>query len=71
MIAEDDAANRAVDQAGRAAPTAGTDSAGIAAGPVGGGTVRANEGERREIAAPGGERRTVRVIAPNIAPAIQ
>ncbi len=71
VIAEDDAANRAVDQAGRAAPTAGTDSAGIAAGPVGGGTVRANEGERREIAAPGGERRTVRVIAPNIAPAIQ
>jgi hypothetical protein len=71
VTAEDNADARAIEQAGRTAPTAGTDSAGIAAGTVSGATVGPNQGERREITTPSGEKRTVRIVAPALSPAIQ
>ena len=67
----DAATQQALEAQGRSAPTAGTETTGIAAGQVGAGFVAAGQGERREIVSPGGERRTVRVVAPNLAPAIQ
>lgn len=70
-VAAEEAARRAIEEAGRNAPTAGTDSAGIGPSNLGTGTVSANQGERRELTNSTGERRTVRVIAPNLAPAIQ
>lgn len=69
--AADAATQQALDAQGRAAPTASTETTGIAAGQVGAGFVGANQGERREMVTSGGERRTVRVVAPNLAPAIQ
>jgi hypothetical protein len=71
VTAEDNADARAIEQAGRNAPTAGTDSAGIAAGAINGATVGAGQGERREITTATGERRTVRIVAPTLSPIIQ
>lgn len=66
--ANDAAQQQAVDAQGRAAPTAGTETAGINTGAVGAAVVGANQGERREVTTPAGERRTVRVVAPHLAP---
>ncbi|MCX7326015.1 MAG: DUF2865 domain-containing protein [Hyphomicrobiales bacterium] len=70
-VAAEEAARRAIDEAGRNAPTAGTASAGIGPSNLGTGTVAANQGERRELTSPSGEKRMVRIVAPNLAPAIQ
>lgn len=69
--AADAAAVRALEAAGRSAPTAGTESSGIGPSNLGTGTVSANQGEVREMTTPAGERRTVRIVAPAITPAIQ
>jgi hypothetical protein len=68
--AADAAVQQALDQAGRTAPTAGTDSAGIGPQQLGSRTVGADQGERREVTSAGGERRTVRIVAPNITPGL-
>ncbi len=69
--AADAAAQQALEAQGRAAPTASTETTGIASGQVGANVVGANQGERREVVNAAGERRTVRVVAPNLAPALQ
>ncbi len=69
--AADNADARAVEQAGRSAPTAGTESAGIGGNGAGASTVNASQGELREITTPSGERRTVRVVAPALSPVTQ
>ncbi len=68
---EDAAAQRALDEQARQAPTASTESSGIASGGGGGRTVGAGQGERREVVTPGGERRSVRVVAPGLSPQVQ
>lgn len=70
-VASEEAARRAIDEAGRNAPTAGTASAGIGPSNLGTGTVTANQGERRELTSSSGEKRTVRIVAPNLSPLIQ
>jgi hypothetical protein len=69
--AQDAAEQRAIDQQGRQAPTAGTESSGIAGGAAEGRTLGAGQGERREITTPDGERRTVRVVAPGLAQTVR
>jgi hypothetical protein len=71
IVAADAAAARALEAAGRSAPTAGTDSSGIGPSNLGSGLVSANQGERREIVSSSGEKRTVRIVAPALTPAIQ
>jgi hypothetical protein len=61
---------RALDTQNRATPTAGSETSGIGGDTVGAGTLAAGQGDRREVVR-NGETRTVRVVAPNLAPAIQ
>lgn len=68
-LANDAAVQQAVDAQGRAAPTASTETAGINTSAGTGGVVSANQGERREVTTATGERRTIRIVAPNLAPA--
>ncbi len=70
-VAAEAAAARALDAAGRNAPTASTESAGIGPSNLGTGLVNANQGERREVTNSLGEKRTVRIVAPQITPGIQ
>ncbi|MGL4441610.1 MAG: DUF2865 domain-containing protein [Bosea sp. (in: a-proteobacteria)] len=70
-VAADAAAARALEASGRAAPTAGTDSAGIGPNGLATGTVSAAQGERRVVTNSAGEQRTVRIVAPAFTPAIQ
>ncbi len=70
-VAAEAAAARALDAAGRAAPTASTESSGIGPSNLGTGLVGANQGERREVVNSAGEKRTVRIVAPQITPGIQ
>ncbi len=70
-VAADAAATRALEAAGRSAPTASTDSAGIGPATIGNGTVAANQGERRVLTNSAGEQRTVRIVAPAFTPAVQ
>ena len=70
-VAAEAAAARALDAAGRSAPTASTESSGIGPSNLGTGLVNANQGERRELTNSAGEKRTVRIVAPQITPGIQ
>jgi hypothetical protein len=67
-IAADAAAARALEAAGRSAPTASTESSGIGPSSLGTGTVSATQGERRVVTNSAGETRTVRIVAPALTP---
>jgi hypothetical protein len=67
-IAADAAAARALEAAGRSAPTASTESSGIGPRSLGSGTVTATQGERRTVTNSAGETRTVRIVAPALTP---
>jgi hypothetical protein len=67
-VAADAAAARALEAAGRSAPTASTESSGIGPSSLGTGTVTATQGERRVITNSAGETRTVRIVAPALTP---
>jgi hypothetical protein len=69
--AADAAAARALDASGRSAPTASTESAGIGPSGLNAGTVATGQGERRVVTNSAGEKRTVRIVAPALSPAIQ
>jgi Protein of unknown function (DUF2865) len=66
--AADAAAAKALEEAGRNAPTAGVESSGIGPRSLDGGLVGAHQGERRELVNSSGEKRTVRIVAPTLSP---